>query len=59
MEPICEIRVTVAEIKGVHKEASFWPHVVKGVADSYNDSFGHTYTPLIEKVHPEIECRLY
>lgn len=42
MGPICEIRVAIAEIRGAQKEALFWPDVVRGVADSYNDSFGHT-----------------
>lgn len=42
MGPICEIRIAIAEIRGVQKEALFWPDVVRGVADSYNDSFGRT-----------------
>lgn len=42
MGPICEIRVAIAEIRGAQKEALFWPDVVRGVTDSYNDSFGHT-----------------
>ena len=42
MGPICEIRVAIAEIRGAQKEALFWPDVVSGVTDSYNDSFGHT-----------------
>lgn len=41
MGPICEIRVAIAEISGAQKEALFWSDVVRGVANSYNDSFGH------------------
>lgn len=43
------------------KGALFWPDVLRCGADSYNDSFGHSYTPLTKKVHPEmvlIEYRL-
>lgn len=42
MRPICEIRVAIAEIRGSQREALFWPDALRGVADSYNDSFGHS-----------------
>lgn len=37
MGPICEIREAIEEIRGAQKGALFWPDVVRGVADSYND----------------------
>lgn len=50
--PICEIRAPIVQIRAAQKGALFCPDMLRGVADSYNDSFGHTINTSHYKYKP-------